>query len=101
MSRRDLARHAADLSARLGVTVHASATLEEALTHPSASSSARPDNQRLEFLGDRVLGLVIAEAVYEAFPDSPEGLPRAHQGAAEHVPALPELRVPDPRVLLV
>jgi len=73
MSRRDLARHAADLSARLGVTVHASATLEEALTHPSASSSARPDNQRLEFLGDRVLGLVIAEAVYEAFPDSPEG----------------------------
>ena len=73
MSRRDLTRHAADLSARLGVTVHASVTLEEALTHPSASSSARPDNQRLEFLGDRVLGLVIAEAVFEAFPDAPEG----------------------------
>ena len=73
MSRRELARHAADLSARLGVNVHASITLEEALTHPSASSSVRPDNQRLEFLGDRVLGLVIAQAVFEAFPDAPEG----------------------------
>ncbi|MDF2232293.1 ribonuclease III [Albimonas sp. CAU 1670] len=55
------------------MTVHASVTLEEALTHPSASSSARPDNQRLEFLGDRVLGLVISQAVFEAFPDAPEG----------------------------
>lgn len=73
MSRRDLSRHAAELSAALGVTVHASVTLEEALTHPSASSSARPDNQRLEFLGDRVLGLVISQAVFEAFPDAPEG----------------------------
>ena len=34
-----------------------------ALTHASLSSATRPDNQRLEFLGDRVLGLVMAEAV--------------------------------------
>ncbi len=34
-----------------------------ALTHPSMSSPTRPDNQRLEFLGDRVLGLVISEAL--------------------------------------
>jgi ribonuclease-3 len=47
--------------------------LEQALTHPSAASAARSDNQRLEFLGDRVLGLVIAEALLEAYPAEAEG----------------------------
>ena len=47
--------------------------LEQALTHPSASSPARPDNQRLEFLGDRVLGLCVAEALLQAYPDAAEG----------------------------
>src|SRR5690625_273128 len=47
--------------------------LEQALTHPSAASAARPDNQRLEFLGDRVLGLCIAKALLEEFPDAAEG----------------------------
>lgn len=43
---------------------------EMALTH----SSARGDNyERLEFLGDRVLGLVIARWLYERFPSEPEG----------------------------
>ncbi len=73
MSRRDLAAHAAALSARLGVEVRPSPTLDEALTHPSASSRARPDNQRLEFLGDRVLGLAIAQAVFDRFPTASEG----------------------------
>ncbi|MBK0400055.1 ribonuclease III [Limibaculum sp. M0105] len=49
------------------------ALLAEALTHPSAASPARPDNQRLEFLGDRVLGLVIAEALFAAYPGESEG----------------------------
>ncbi len=44
--------------------------LEAALTHRSASG---PHNERLEFLGDAVLGLVIAEAVYLARPDAHEG----------------------------
>jgi ribonuclease-3 len=47
--------------------------LEQAVTHPSAASPARPHNQRLEFLGDRVLGLIIAEALLEAYPDEDEG----------------------------
>lgn len=47
--------------------------LEQALTHPSAASPARPDNQRLEFLGDRVLGLCIAKTLLEEFPDAAEG----------------------------
>jgi ribonuclease-3 len=43
---------------------------ERALTH----SSAGPDSyERLEFLGDRVLGLVIARALYQRYPAEPEG----------------------------
>ncbi len=55
--------------------------LERALTHPSAGTPARPDNQRLEFLGDRVLGLLVAEALMEAFPNLAEGdlAPRFNQ----------------------
>jgi ribonuclease-3 len=49
------------------------ALLEEALTHPSAGGPARPDNQRLEFLGDRVLGLCVAEALFDAYPAEAEG----------------------------
>lgn len=50
------------------------ARLEKALTHASAGGSEAGDNyERLEFLGDRVLGLVMAHILYEAFPDEPEG----------------------------
>jgi ribonuclease III len=41
-----------------------------ALTH---GSTGEADYQRLEFLGDRVLGLVIADMLYGRFPDEPEG----------------------------
>ena len=58
---------------RLGHRFRDEALLVRALTHPSLSTPTRPDNQRLEFLGDRVLGLAIAEAVLEADPDAPEG----------------------------
>lgn len=43
---------------------------ERALTH---SSHGEPDYERLEFLGDRVLGLTVASWLYELFPDEPEG----------------------------
>lgn len=46
--------------------------LIEALTHPS--TGAPVDNQRLEFLGDRVLGLVIAEALLADDPNASEGV---------------------------
>ena len=46
------------------------AMFEAALTH----SSSRGDNyERLEFLGDRVLGLVVARWLFERFPSEPEG----------------------------
>lgn len=47
------------------------ALLVRALTHSSAVGSA--DNERLEFLGDRVLGLVVAEMLYNEFPNEAEG----------------------------
>ncbi len=51
--------------------------LDRALTHASAvggSSRKQPGTyQRLEFLGDRVLGLVIADALIDRFPEAPEG----------------------------
>lgn len=51
--------------------------LEEALTHPSFSNEQRGgrrvDNQRLEFLGDAVLGLCVTELLMERFPGAREG----------------------------
>lgn len=47
--------------------------LVRALTHPSVSSPNRKDNQRLEFLGDRVLGLVMATAMLESDKEASEG----------------------------
>ena len=47
--------------------------LEEALTHPSDGNAARPDYERLEFLGDAVLGQVVATWLYDEMPDASEG----------------------------
>ena len=59
---------------RLGHDFANPALLVRAVTHSSMSSVHRDDNQRLEFLGDRVLGLVIAEALLQADPGAAEGL---------------------------
>ena len=48
--------------------------LETALTHTSFSNEKKVEsNQRLEFLGDSVIGLVIGEYIYKTFPAMPEG----------------------------
>ena len=59
--------------ARLGHEFGRKDILLRALTHSSVSSPTRDDNQRLEFLGDRVLGLVMAEALLEADKGAAEG----------------------------
>jgi ribonuclease-3 len=47
---------------------------DEALTHPSyANESSEPDNQRLEFLGDAVLGLCVSELLSREHPEADEG----------------------------
>ncbi len=67
---------AADLKAfeaRIGHNFRQPDLLLRAVTHASISSTTRPDNQRLEFLGDRVLGLVMAEALLGADMAASEG----------------------------
>jgi ribonuclease III len=71
--RRDTAlRH---LSERLGYEFKDPKLLALALTHSSSRPSPKPneDNERLEFLGDRVLGLGVAEILSESFPEASEG----------------------------
>lgn len=59
---------------RLGHSFTRSELITRSLTHGSISSATRPDNQRLEFLGDRVLGLVMAEALLAKDKDAAEGV---------------------------
>ncbi|MDF1757648.1 MAG: ribonuclease III [Legionellaceae bacterium] len=58
------------LCRRLNYTFKKSAHLKQALTHCSAGSK---NNERLEFLGDSILSMVIANALYEKFPNESEG----------------------------
>ncbi|GGF75573.1 ribonuclease III [Alteromonas lipolytica] len=60
----------ARLSDRLGYRFADVELLKQALTHRSA---AKEHNERLEFLGDAVLGMVVAQALYKRFPSVPEG----------------------------
>ncbi|MEE2789580.1 MAG: ribonuclease III [Myxococcota bacterium] len=58
--------------------------LEEAVTHASfanESSKVLPHNERLEFLGDAVLDLVVAEALMAAHPEAPEGVLSSRRAA--------------------
>lgn len=64
-----------ELETKLGHRFKSVALLERALTHASVRGGklARSDNERLEFIGDRVLGLAIAEILNEQYPDASEG----------------------------
>ncbi len=66
---------AARLAERLGHELATPSLLQQALSHRSwcAEQGGLPSNERLEFLGDAVLGLVVAEDCYRRFPDMPEG----------------------------
>jgi ribonuclease-3 len=63
------------LQERIGYRFRDILLLHTALTHSSANygKTGAPDYERLEFLGDRVLGLAVAQHLFEAFPDAPEG----------------------------
>ena len=69
-----LAADLRDFSARLGHSFTRTELLVRAVTHASIATPQRPDNQRLEFLGDRVLGLVISETLLKADKGASEGL---------------------------
>ena len=64
------------LQEKLGYVFREAALLHLALTHPSIAHETEkmvPHNQRLEFLGDAVLGLVLTDELYARFPDVGEG----------------------------
>ena len=64
-----------ELESRIGYTFADKTILERALTHVSAASKQGRGGsyQRLEFLGDHVLGLAISDMLYRAFPKGDEG----------------------------
>lgn len=65
-----------DLERKIGYSFRNAALLSRALTTPACRMDHPEggDNQRLEFLGDAVFGLLSADAVFAAFPDDAEGL---------------------------
>jgi len=72
---RSLGRRASALERRLGVRFRDKDLLKLALTHRSYAyeQGGLPTNERLEFLGDAVLGIVVTDAIYKEFPSLPEG----------------------------
>ncbi|MEM9838300.1 MAG: ribonuclease III [Pseudomonadota bacterium] len=88
---------------KIGYTFTNKELLERALTHSSLSSANTRDLERLEFLGDRVLGLMTAEALWRRYPEMSEGdlAPRLNQlvrketcaDAARHFDLGPALRL--------
>ena len=65
----------AALQKKIGYTFSDKSLLVTALTHPTYANNVEPveNNQRMEFLGDAVLGLLTAEYAYRAMPDANEG----------------------------
>ncbi|MEN0075307.1 MAG: ribonuclease III [Paracraurococcus sp.] len=95
----------AAFAARLGHDFTRPELLRQALTHSSATQGSRlSSNERLEFIGDRVLGLLVAEWLIERFPTEREGdIGKRHSalisaealaGIAERLQLAPALRMP-------
>lgn len=77
----------------LGMRFANRALLDLALTHRSHAFEAGgiPTNERLEFLGDAVLGLVVTDWIYRRFPDLPEGRLAKIRAAAVNTHALADV----------
>lgn len=80
------------LQARIGVAVDAD-VLERVLTHRSYAyeNGGVPTNERLEFLGDSVLGLVVTDALFRDHPELPEGQLAKLRAAVVNMRALAEV----------
>ena len=80
------------LEQRLGIILDR-ALLVRALTHRSYAyeNGNLPTNERLEFLGDAVLGLVVTDALYRRHPDLPEGQLAKLRAAVVNMRALAEV----------
>ncbi|KAF8432446.1 hypothetical protein L210DRAFT_960898 [Boletus edulis BED1] len=83
----------ADLQASIGYEFHRSELLVEAITHPSFTTSAGSSYQRLEFLGDAVIDLVIMRHLFQQFPDATSGQLSAARSRAVCGPTLASVAV--------
>ena len=83
------------LEAQLGVTFKDSTYITEALTHRSYLNEhkglKRNHNERIEFLGDAVLELIVTEALFRQFPDEQEGKLTAYRSALVNTVSLAKL----------
>lgn len=81
------------LEVALGVEFADAGLLRLSLTHRSHAFEAGgvPTNERLEFLGDAVLGLVVTDDIYRRFPDAPEGRLAKIRAAAVNTYSLAEV----------
>ncbi|MCA8940808.1 MAG: ribonuclease III [Planctomycetes bacterium] len=61
------------LESAMGYQFKEKRLIDHALTHSSAKTNTYPSNERLEFFGDAVLGMVITEMIFHRFPEFPEG----------------------------
>jgi len=65
-----------ELEEKLGYAFQNPSLLDNAITHSSRANESRGkllSNERLEFLGDSILGMVVADHLYRSHPDLPEG----------------------------
>jgi ribonuclease-3 len=62
-----------ELEEQLDYTFKSTRLFTQAMTHSSIKDDEHPSNERLEFLGDAVLGLVVTEYIYKVYPDFDEG----------------------------
>ena len=72
-TQRDDSRLFADCQAVLGHEFRDADLLREALTHASGANHRLASNERLEFLGDAILGAVVCELLFRKYPDYQEG----------------------------
>ena len=62
-----------ELEEKIGYTFKTPKLLQQALTHSSFTPDIHKNYERLEFLGDRILGVTVADMLCRAFANEPEG----------------------------
>jgi ribonuclease-3 len=73
MTRRDVSRSLDECQEVIGYAFGDPSLLSEALTHASGANHRLASNERLEFLGDAILGAVVCELLFRKYPDYQEG----------------------------
>lgn len=91
-------RPLAELEDAIGYAFSNSAYLTNALVHKSylheVTDTDLPSNERLEFLGDAALGLIVSADLFRSYPDVPEGRLSALRGALVRLNTLAEIAAP-------